>query len=167
MTIWEFQATLTRRLLTWAGSSFALGLLMLIGGKFWRGVGSQFAGWAVVNAAIGFFGDRGSTSRRAKFGDQAHDPATLEREGRNLWRLLWINAGLDVFYMLGGWLYARRAGENEQKRGVGIGIVIQGAFLFFFDVYHGLIVPRHQRRQTSVTMPTYTNGTHEAEHVRG
>lgn len=159
MTIWHFSNTVSQRLLTWAGASFGLGVFMLIAGKFWRGVGSQFMGWAVINAAIGLFGQRGTLSRREKLGARAETQPVMEGEATKLWRLLWINAGLDILYILGGLNYARRSRDNDQKRGVGVGIALQGAFLFAFDVWHGLIVPRHKPAVPAV--PTYTNGRHD------
>ena len=39
--------------------------------------------------------------------------------------------------MLGGmWLARTRGNDNEKLRGMGWGIVIQGAFLFIFDFVH-------------------------------
>lgn len=167
MTIWEFSARVSQRLLTWAAASFGLGLLMLLGSKFWRGVASQFMGWAVINAAIGWFGQRGTLSRREKLGAQADAQPVMAGEATKLWRLLWINAGLDILYILGGLSFARRSREDDRKRGIGIGIAVQGAFLFVFDIWHGLIVPRH--KPASAVMPVYSNGRREthAEAVHG
>lgn len=63
-------------------------------------------------------------------------PAVEAQERRNLRRLLWLNAGLDVLYVLGGLLLQRR----QHWRGHGWGIIIQGSFLFLFDLYHALIL---------------------------
>ena len=140
MTIWEFQDVVSRRLLTWAGISTALGVVMGVFGKFWRGVGSQFVGWAVVNAAIAL-GGAYFTERRRHNLETPNAPHTLLREGANLQRLLWINAGLDILYMLGGAWTAARNGHKPRMQGVGVGIILQGLFLFVFDVVHALRTP--------------------------
>ncbi|MDZ4768759.1 MAG: hypothetical protein SGJ24_06490 [Chloroflexota bacterium] len=135
MNIWDFQAMLSRRLAQWAAISFSLGAVMMIGRAFWRGVGGQFAGWAVVNVAIAFFGSRVADDRRKKlkFPDI---PAVQSEERGTLRNLLWLNAGLDVLYMLGGAALTRS--DSAARRGMGIGIVLQGAFLFVFDIWHAL-----------------------------
>ena len=52
MDIWRFQRLLSVRLIQWALASIGIGALLSLGTKFWRGVGSQFVGWGVVNIAI-------------------------------------------------------------------------------------------------------------------
>ncbi len=140
MTIWQFNQTLTRRLLSWASASIATGLsLLLHGSPTQQGVGTQFVGWGVINLLIALIGGRSSRQRAAA--PAAHQPETLAKETRNLRRLLWINTGLDVFYMLGGWQLARTKGKADPRwRGQGWGIVAQGAFLFFFDLIHAFIL---------------------------
>ena len=140
MTIWQFQHTLSKRLLQWSGASAALGLAMSLLGRFWRGVGSQFLGWAAVNAAIAVGGSFVAEQRRVREADSAL-PKGMMREANKLQRLLRVNAALDIVYMLGGlWML----GRNRQKpwlRGVGLGIILQGLFLFVFDVIHARQVP--------------------------
>lgn len=141
MTIWDFQKAVSRRLVTWAALSAAAGGFMLLGrSAFWRGVGMQAIGWAVINAGIAFFGARAATRRERLPGAQL--PYTTRKESTTLHNLLWINAGLDILYMIGGGWMARRAAD-DRGRGTGVGIIVQGAFLFIFDVIHGLRVPRH------------------------
>lgn len=140
MTIWQFQDLVSRRLLAWAGISTALGVVMSVFGKFWRGVGSQFIGWAIVNALIAL-GGAYFTERRRHSMEQPDAPQTLLREGANLQRLLWINAGLDILYMLGGLWTSARNRHKPRMNGVGIGIVLQGLFLFVFDIVHATRTP--------------------------
>ena len=64
------------------------------------------------------------------------------REAGGLRRLLWINAGLDVLYVAGGLLLAFTLGRRSPfAAGSGWGIVLQGAFLFGFDLLHARGVP--------------------------
>lgn len=139
MNIWSFQKILSRRLLTWAGVSAAMGIGMSFFGAFWRGVGSQFVGWALVNAAIATGGDIAAQQRRAAHAD-SDLPKTYIREGNNLRRLLRINAGLDILYMIGGRWVTRRA-RKPWLRGLGVGILLQGAALFIFDLVHAQQTP--------------------------
>lgn len=134
MTFWDFSSALTRRLMQWSMVSAALGLLMSARGGYWSGVGSQFIGWAAVNLGITYFGTQGTNRRRQRLGAAALQPAVQAQERRGLRRLLLINAGLDVLYMLGGLVLMRR--EGERTRGAGLGILLQGAFLFGFDLFH-------------------------------
>lgn len=137
----RFQTSLTRRLLAWAGISLGMGLLMsLRPEKRWKGIGSQFVGWALVNAAIGCFGGRAAEGKRAKvLAGELAAAETAQKETRNLRRLLWVNAGLDVFYILGGLALRRRGRGDEFMDGTGAGIMAQGAALWVFDVVHAVM----------------------------
>lgn len=148
MTIWTFHQMITRRLLSWAGASMATGFSLLWrGDPFQQGVGVQFAGWGFINMLIALFGERGSRQRSAL--PEANAAATVARETGNLRRILLLNTGLDVLYMLGGWRLARTKGHDDERwRGQGWGIVVQGAFLFFFDLIHVLLLPKNVKRET-------------------
>ena len=140
MNIWQFNALLTRRLFGWNVINLAIGIVL---GRntdaLWRGIGSQAVGWSIINFAIALLGGRATRKRAAK--PDAVQTEILATESRNLRRLLWINAGLDVGYMLGGWWYSNREVARPFRRGMGLGIIIQGALLFVFDVIHALQVP--------------------------
>jgi hypothetical protein len=138
-TIWDFARRVTWRLLGLNVLNMVCGVLLQRAAAFQRGIGVQAIGWAVVNILIAVIGGRG-TERRARAAE-AHSAATLRKETRTLRWLLWINAGLDVLYMLGGWQWARRNRSEAFLRGNGIGVMVQGALLFVFDVYHALRIP--------------------------
>lgn len=63
--------------------------------------------------------------------------ATVQAQGA-IQKILLFNAGLDVGYMLGGAYLLERARNTEKNperlRGFGKSIVLQGAFLFAFDL---------------------------------
>jgi hypothetical protein len=136
MNIWDFQTRLTRRLLIWSIASMVVSVPMFFSAyPLLRGLAIQFFAWGAVDAAIAIFGARASARKRAKI----QDPERLEietKEARWLERVLWISTGLDVLYILGGvWLLQSWGAESLLWRGHGLGIVIQGGFLFCFDLY--------------------------------
>jgi hypothetical protein len=139
MNIWQFQRKVTDRILAWSGFSVAIGAVLTAKREpFWRGLGSQFIGWGLVDAAIGLLGQR-SLDKRMLEAQDLTDAALLSDESRKLRRLLWLNTGLDLLYVLGGLSLARKQGkDNPFWRGGGAGIVLQGGFLFFFDLIHAL-----------------------------
>lgn len=120
------------------------GIFVSRSNAFWKAFGGQAMGWGLINIGIAVVGGWFGGKRGAK--DDAFSAPILAKESRNLRRLLWINAGLDMLYMLGGWRLARSSGESQPgRRGTGWGIVLQGALLFVFDVFHALRVPKHDR----------------------
>lgn len=138
--IWQFQVQLTEKLLVWSGASVAGGIgLLLLRNRFWRGFGSQCAGWGAIDALIALFGLRGALTKADT--PDAHTPERQTRERATLRRILWINTGLDVGYVTGGTTLAFTQGKHDGfLRGVGWGIVFQGGFLFFFDLLHALLL---------------------------
>ncbi len=141
MTIWEYNRLVTRRLIQWALISKVLGLLMLTKRGFWSGVGWQFIGWAGLNFGIAYFGFNAAQARLEKLGPARNLPNVRAKEARGLRRLLWLNFFLDILYMLGGLLLFRRKQSSPRLRGTGLGILLQGGFLFVFDYYHAIKTP--------------------------
>jgi Family of unknown function (DUF6992) len=123
-----FTQTIARRLLLWGALSTIGGAILQFNRRpFWIGVGQQAIGWGLIDALIAIIAGRST-------------PRSLSSQ--TLRRILLINAALDTLYMLGGFLFARTKGAtNEKLRGQGWGIVLQGLFLFKFDLIHALLVP--------------------------
>ena len=137
MNIWDFQTRLTRRLLIWSVFSVAFSTLtFFFASQFLRGLAIQFFAWGVIDAGIAIFGAQVSVKKRLKV--QETDLAVSEaKEIYWLERVLWINTVLDVIYILGGlWLMQTWGAESPLWRGHGLGVMIQGGFLFFFDFFH-------------------------------
>lgn len=142
MDIWQKQAAVSRQLMRWAVASVVAGAAFLAARSRpeHTGIGIQFVVWGAIDGLIAGFGRIG-TQRRLNTTPDPAAPAVIERETRNLGRLLWLNALLDVGYVLGGVLLTRRE-PVEKWRGHGIGVIIQGGFLFFFDLLHALSLKR-------------------------
>ena len=136
MALWRFQRRLTSLLLGWAAASMGVGLaLWRSDDPLRRGVGEQNAGWGAVNAIIALIGRRPPA--------EANSLVETAARKRTLSRLLWVNTGLDVLYVLGGWRVLRGRGAADARwRGRGLGIMLQGGFLFFFDLLHAVALRR-------------------------
>ncbi len=108
---------------------------MLAGFPLWldtyrpiKNIGVQFLAWGAIDGLIALLGRRSAEKRQA-----TADPV---QETRKLRRILWLNTGLDVGYLAGAsWLLAKR---DKEKQGTGFGILVQGGFLFLFDLWHVL-----------------------------
>lgn len=119
---------------------------MLRRGKFWNGVGIQFISWGAIDAIIAI-GGQVASDRRLNNTSSEDMPKQLEKDTRNLKIALWVNAGLDILYMLGGLRWVRRDLDDSRQKGNGIGVIIQGMFLFVFDVYHALKLQKISEHQ--------------------
>jgi esterase/lipase len=138
--IFEFVDVLGRRLVAWGVASGIAGAIAIVAGSpFWAGVGAMFLAWGAVDAALGVAARLlAERSRRRTIGDQG----ARDRDTRRIRVVLLANAGLDVLYVaLGAWL-AASAGGDAWQAGVGVGIGIQGGFLFLFDLLHARWVPQ-------------------------
>lgn len=142
INIWKFQDTLSRRLLIWAAASTLAGLfLSIFTPGFWQGFGIQALAWGGIDGLIAGFGLWLSRKRRKSAVDST-DPRLLEAESRKLRSILLINTALDLVYISGGILLTVALGRNNHLwRGHGWGIIVQGAFLFFFDLINAQCVP--------------------------
>jgi len=138
LDIWHFQTQLTRRLAYWSIASIAVGLPLLSIDPFWRGVGIQSIAWGAIDLLIAIFGSRSASRRKARLSlNELLDSAP--KETANLKRILLINTALDVLYVAGGVALILTLGaDNSEWHGHGWGIIVQGGFLFFFDLFHAL-----------------------------
>lgn len=122
---------------TWALGNIAVGATLM--GKR-EGEDKYFhqmnLGWGAVNVALAGFGYYTASKT---------DPATLDlyasmNAQHQLQKILLLNTGLDIGYMLGG-AYLIEHSKNtaldkkpERLEGFGKSIILQGAFLFVFDL---------------------------------
>lgn len=131
--IWVFQERVSTLLFNWNAANIAVGLIGWTRGGFWRGVGSQAVGWGLINWTIAATGSHFGRKRREALPDP-DSPEVFKQEQTNLRNILWVNWGLDLLYIWGGWRFLRGAKPSESVRaGTGAGIMLQGLFLFIFD----------------------------------
>ncbi|MGY6558387.1 MAG: DUF6992 family protein [Nitritalea sp.] len=96
-----------------------------------RGFHEMNIGWNAVNLAIAGVGYYSAT--------RASDGGSLLlslQEQHSIEKVLLVNAALDVGYMVGGLYLIERGQRREQPRlqGWGQSVMLQGAFLFSFDL---------------------------------
>jgi hypothetical protein len=142
MSFWDFNDTVSRRLLSWSWFSMGSGLSMTsVNDEFLRGVGMQFASWGFIDAIIALVG-KWNTHKNRQLPEDIQS-VKQQTEAIKLRKILWVNTFLDIFYVIGGfWLWRHKGADSRKWRGHGVGIIIQGGFLFIFDLYHALKVPR-------------------------
>jgi hypothetical protein len=140
MNIWQFQNLVSRRLLRWGVMSVIIGLLMRFGSKFWKNLGNQFIAWGAIDVGIAVGGQISARNLVDNI-ENPGLPEVKQEERKNLGRLLWINAGLDILYMLWGLRWLCKESGDGADRGNGLGVLIQGAFLFAFDLIHARNLP--------------------------
>jgi hypothetical protein len=146
-SVYTFQKKAMPVLLGWAFGSMVMGALWLLrGGKWWKGFGSQFVGWGAINAIIAGLGLRGAAANEAEYAAGEIEPAQHQKATRTFEIALWVNALLDVGYMIGGRTLVDNNPGDEQKRGMGWGIIAQGAGLLVWDVILALVLLRWKRR---------------------
>ncbi len=122
-------------LLGWGGASMVGGSLMLLSdNETLKWSGAQHLLWGAIDLGIALgakhFNDRDRLSMSAD-----------EKIGR-FRRLMVINGLLDIAY-IGTGVALMKLGTSDRARGSGMGIVIQGGFLFGFDwINYGLTFRR-------------------------
>jgi len=130
----------------WAGVSMAsgIGLGVQNSNTPLRFAGYQNIGWGVVNAALAGVALIGIANQLAALdalsaGKESMFLLKELGEEQNFSKVLLVNVGLDVGYMLvgGALMYAGRNGieRGDEFFGSGLGVVIQGAFLLVFDIW--------------------------------
>ena len=156
--IWDFSLVLSRRLMLWAAISTIAGLALLATQisqgwteTFWGGFGLQAILWGGIDAAIAAFGLHSTRKSIRQAADGGENRA--KQDALRLKRLLWINTGLDVLYIAGGLTWALTRGASDPfAAGTGWGIVVQGAFLFVFDLLHARAVPLEEPPQLELNL---------------
>ena len=101
-------------------------------------------GWGLINGAIGAIG-----LINARREDAAEfDMNGTWRADASLQKALLLNTGLDVAYVAAGaWMLERGIRLDQPRlRGFGRSLLVQGGFLFAFDLTLAALADRHHRR---------------------
>lgn len=115
-------------------------------------------GWNAVNLGLATAGYLSAVNT---------DPGSLDlyetvKAQHGIQKILLLNAGLDVGYMLGG-LYLMERSKNAEKKperlkGFGKSIILQGAFLFAFDLAAYFIQAADNSKLEPVLSSIYFSG---------
>lgn len=121
-------------LLSWGLLSVIAGLGLQLNPKpFWKQFGIQSLLWGAIDAALALFGIIGANKKEERYALGELGTPDEQKDARAFYRILLINTGLDVGYVgLGVWLMQRFKARAD-RRGMGLGILIQGLWLFLFD----------------------------------
>jgi hypothetical protein len=131
----------------WAGASIlsGVGLSVQSENTTLRYLGFQNIGWGAVNAAIAvsaLFGLSGQFAALDTLGTDGRALLDELSQEQTFAKILLVNTGLDVGYMLVGaalmWGARNGLARSEEVFGSGLGVVIQGAFLLVFDIWQVL-----------------------------
>ncbi len=134
MSIWDFQIKLTERLFLWGSLSIIAGVtLFLLGNGFWKGFGIQCFVWGFIDLIIAVFGMINAIRKRKV----TYTEEKLLEESKRLRGILLINVALDILYVSIGLILTIiiKSGASGWH-GHGEGIILQGGFLFLFDMIH-------------------------------
>ena len=117
---------------TWAMANIATGIPPTFNSSDVKKVAfyQMNAGWNLVNLGLA------STALLRK------KPVVPEKMSK----IFWINSGLDVVYIVGGILLAKKGGAGTELEGWGDSIVIQGGFLLVFDSVMGWRMQRYVQK---------------------
>lgn len=102
-------------------------------------------GWGAINLAIAGLGYWSSM----KAAPGSFDLASTISEQHKIQKILLFNTGLDVGYILGGAYLIEKskntADNPERLKGFGRSIILQGSFLFAFDLATYLVHAKHNK----------------------
>jgi len=101
----------------------------------------QTSSWGMIDVLLAYFGRRSARLKANQLAAGALAPDAEGREARRFRTILLLNALLDVGYIVGGVILARQA--RPDRRGMGLGIIPQGVFLFCFDSLLAWEIGRH------------------------
>lgn len=117
-------------LMAWGiGSVIAGAGLATRGNAELRHAGLQALSWGAIDAALALNARIGARRKQAQ---PPSEQATRD-EARRTHAIVVVNGALDVGYIVAGTLLARNAGRRLDRRGMGIGIAVQGTFLLVYD----------------------------------
>lgn len=121
-------------LLAWGSGNAAAGVpLLLSRDELVRQFGLQTLIWGTIDAALALAGRYSAQQKAERYERGELDTQAELQEARTLRRILLVNAGLDVGYVLGGTWAMRAFPDRRDRRGMGLGIVVQGLFLLIYD----------------------------------
>lgn len=143
--LYRFQRRAMPILLGWALGSVVAGLLWRRDpSRYLQGLGEQFLAWGLVDGVIAGLALDGARRKSARLEAGQITAAAQAREAAQFEKIVWANAALDVGYVLGGRWWQQRHPQDPHRQGMGLGVMLQGAFLLVWDVLLALAVRRRR-----------------------
>jgi len=115
-------------LLGWGVANMISGAAML--GTENRDFGVMNASWGAINTGIALFALRSASQKYPN--EYSHWDILRDEQQFN--RIVALNTGLDVGYMIAGYAMMRE-GRDTMIRQYGTSVLVQGAFLFVYDLF--------------------------------
>ncbi len=135
MAFFHYQRRILAILLAWGlGNMVVSPLVLLRHDPFWRQFGLQAFVWGAIDALLALAGRRQAVRDATHYAEGKLDDTAVQHKALGLRRILLINAGLDVLYVLSGYWVAQKFRDRPNRRGLGLGILVQGAFLLIYDL---------------------------------
>ncbi len=126
---------LARTLMVWSVASIIIGVILsFVPDLFIQGIGLQAILWGIIDSVIALVGFRRKQ-------DQPIDKIA---------KVLLVNVILDIGYQLVGLLLFIFVWQDPYIVGNGVGVIIQGAFLFVLDFYYYLRFKRLGEAEGSI-----------------
>lgn len=130
----DYQRRMLGILLAWgAGNTAASVPMVLSRDARVQQFGLQALAWGAIDAGLALVGRRNAYQQAQRYERGDIDGMAVTHEAHKLRRILLINAGLDVGYILGGAWVARAFPNRPGRQGIGQGILVQGLFLLIYD----------------------------------
>jgi hypothetical protein len=134
-------------LTSWGGLNLTSGIIGMYSSN---GESSYFhqmnAAWGAINMSIGI-------SALLIKAQEPRDLKGIVEQDHRLEKILYINTGLDVAYVTAGLLFRAQAqndnGNYQRFMGFGNSLLIQGGFLFAFDLAQIIINSRYRKANAS------------------
>ena len=160
--IWDYENLLARRQILWGILCGVVGAgLLIFGEPLWRGIGLSALSWGVIDILL-------ASAILEKTQKVLGHPSTFALEGMEadrLRKILWRSNALDVLYVAAGVaLLFIQDFSLPFWRGFGWGVIVQGTFLFAFDLYHALHIPDPLQMPN---LPWFTDPRHETFTLQG
>ncbi len=131
---YSYQQRRMSLLLGWGILSIIVGFVVQRNSQpFWKQFGLQALIWGAIDAALALFGLNSANKKEERYALGELGTTDEHKEARSFYRILLINTGLDLGYVAGGVWLMQRFKTRSDRRGMGLGILIQGLWLFLFD----------------------------------
>lgn len=135
---YSYQRTRLLILFGWGLASVLSGVGVLNRHKFWRQFWLQNLSWGAIDALLAASALRSGSRKLKEYPENSGSnlPATIKKDIRSYHKILVINLFLDIAYLISGEMIRRKGNESRREdwQGIGVGFLVQGLFLFVYDL---------------------------------